>query len=73
LTVPVCRRDEGEQQPAGQPDHAGREGADLVGLDGREGGRGSEKIKKGGGTRGIDGIRSLIPKRGRNLASFHFK
>lgn len=65
MTAPDCRRDEGEQQPTGQPDHAergdlaGREGADLVGLDGREGGRGSVKIKKGGGTGGSDGVGDL--------------
>jgi len=30
--------------------------ADLVGLDGAEGGHGTEKIKKGGGAGGADGI-----------------
>ena len=62
LANPVRRRDEGEQQPTGQHDHAkcgdlaGREGDDLVGLDGGESGRGSEKIEKGGGTGRADGI-----------------
>lgn len=35
---------------------AGREGADLGGLDGRKGGRSSEEIGKGGDTGGSDGI-----------------